>query len=282
MQIQGSVAAPFSAVRDAFAEVLDEQPGTGASFAIWHDGEWVVDLWGGYADAAHTRPWQRDTLVMPYSVTKPIAALCVLTLVDRGLVELDAPMQRYWPELRAAATVRDVLSHRAGLVVLDEDAPEEAFYDWDLMCSLLARQEPTWPPGSAQGESALFYGHLLGQVVRAVDGRTLGARSCARRSAARTTSTSTSGSGDAELARVADLTGFGDDFRASQEGYPDLYYRAIEQPTRRAGPAGRQRRAVAPSRDPGRQRPRHRPRGRRVLRRALARAAGRPRATSTS
>ena len=75
LQIQGSVAAPFSAVRDAFAEVLNRQPGTGASFAVWHDGEWVVDLWGGYADAAHTRPWARDTMVMPYSVTKPFAAL---------------------------------------------------------------------------------------------------------------------------------------------------------------------------------------------------------------
>jgi CubicO group peptidase (beta-lactamase class C family) len=174
VEICGSVAPPYSVVQEVFAEVLAGQPDTGASFAVWHDGEWVVDLWGGYADAAHTRPWQRDTLVMPYSVTKPFAAVCVLTLADRGLVDLDAPMQRYWPDLRAATTVRDVLSHRAGVVILDEDAPEEAFYDWDLMCSLLERQEPSWAPGAAQGESALFYGHLLGQVVRAVDGRSLG------------------------------------------------------------------------------------------------------------
>jgi CubicO group peptidase (beta-lactamase class C family) len=107
-------------------------------------------------------------------VSKPFAAMCVLTLVDRGSVDLDSPMQRYWPELRAEASVRDVLGHRAGLVALDEDAPEEAFYDWGLMCSLLAAQTPTWPPGTAQGESALFYGHLLGELVRRVDGRTLG------------------------------------------------------------------------------------------------------------
>ncbi len=229
MEIQGSVAAPFAAVWEAFADVLAEQPGTGASFAIWHDGEWVVDLWGGYADAARTRPWQRDTLVMPYSVTKPFAALCVLTLVDRGLVDLDAPMQRYWPELTATATVRDVLSHRAGLVVLAEEAPTEAFYDWDLMCALLARQQPSWPPGSAHGESALFYGHLLGQVVRAVDGRTLGAflreEVCGPHGI-----DFHIGLGPAELARVADLTGYGDDFRASQEGYPDLYHPAIGNP----------------------------------------------------
>ncbi len=238
MEISGSVATAYSRVRDVFAEVLAEQPGTGASFAVWHEGEWVVDVWGGYADAAHTRPWQRDTLVMPYSVTKPIAALCVLTLVDRGLVGLDDPMQRYWPELRATASVRDVLAHRAGLVVLDEDAPEEAFYDWDLMCSLLARQEPAWVPGSAQGESALFYGHLLGQVVRAVDGRSLGQflreEICAPRNL-----DFHIGLEDAELSRVADLTGFGDDFTASQQGYPDLYPRAIGNP-----PGGRDPRVV--------------------------------------
>ena len=91
MEVSGSVAASYTRVREVFADVLAGQPGTGASFAVWHDGEWVVDLWGGYADAGRTRPWQQDTLVMPYSVTKPFAALCVLTLADRGLVDLDAP-----------------------------------------------------------------------------------------------------------------------------------------------------------------------------------------------
>ena len=229
MEILGSVATSFAPVREVFGEVLAGQPGTGAAFAVWHDGEWVVDIWGGYADAAHTRPWKQDTLVMPYSVTKPFAAICVLTLVDRGLVDLDAPMQRYWPDLRAAASVRDVLAHRAGLVVLDEDAPAEAFYDWELMCSLLARQEPSWPPGAAQGESALFYGHLLGQVVRAVDRRSLGQflreEICGPHNL-----DFHIGLGDSDLARVADLTGFGDEFRASQQGYPDLYDRAIGNP----------------------------------------------------
>ena len=119
MTIQGSAEPPFAQVRDVLGKVLADQSGAGASFAVWHGGEWVVDLWGGHADAAHRVRWQRDTLVMPYSVTKPFAALCVLTLVDRGLVELDGPMRRYWPGLRADATVRDVLSHRAGLVVLE-------------------------------------------------------------------------------------------------------------------------------------------------------------------
>lgn len=229
MEIRGEVDARFAGAREVFAEVLSSQPGTGASFAVWHDGAWVVDLWGGWADAAHTRPWQADTLVMPYSVTKPFAAVCVLTLVDRGLVDLDAPMQRYWPELRAAATVRDVLAHRAGLVVLDDELGEEAFYDWELLCSLLARQEPSWPPGTAQGESALFYGHLAGEVVRRVDGRSLGTflreEVCGPRGLDFHV-----GLRDAELARVADLTGFDAAFRAAQESAPELYRRALGNP----------------------------------------------------
>ncbi|MBA2953315.1 serine hydrolase [Nocardioides sp. MAH-18] len=229
MEPFGTVTPPFTAVRELFAEVLADQPGTGASFAVWCGGDWVVDLWGGYVDAAHAQPWQRDTLVMPYSVSKPFAAMCVLTLVDRGLVELDAPMQRYWPALRAAASVRDVLSHRAGVVALDEDAPEEAFYDWELMCSLLAGQKPAWPPGTAQGESALFYGHLLGEVVRRVDGRTLG-RFLREEICGPLGLDFHIGLSEAELARVADLTGFDAEFRASQQDRPELYRRAIGNP----------------------------------------------------
>lgn len=229
VQIHGAVEPSFEAVRDTFAGVLAEQPGTGASFAVWREGAWVVDLWGGYADAAHTRPWRADTLVMPYSVSKPFAAVCVLTLVDRGLVELDAPMQRYWPELRAETTVREVLAHRAGLVALDEHLPAEAFYDWDLVCAALARQQPSWPPGTAQGESALFYGHLLGEVVRRVDGRSLGQflgdEVCGPHGIDFHV-----GLGDAELARVAELTGFGRDFDAGQRGYPDLYGPSMGNP----------------------------------------------------
>ena len=229
MEVHGSVAPRFSALREVMADVVAGQPGTGASFSVWHDDEWVVDLWGGFADVAQRRPWQHDTLVMPYSVTKPFTALCVLMLAERGLVDLDAPMQRYWPELRARATVRDVLAHRAGLVVLDDEAPEQAFYDWELMCSLLARQEPAWEPGSAQGESALFYGHLLGEVVRRVDGRTPGRflrdEVCGPRGLDFHV-----GLGRAELVRVADLTGFDAGFRAAQEASPELYRRAIGNP----------------------------------------------------
>jgi CubicO group peptidase (beta-lactamase class C family) len=250
VDVAGTVVERFAPLRDVFAGVLDEQPGTGASLALWHDGEWVADLWGGYADAARSRPWGRDTLVMPYSVTKPFAAVCVLVLADRGLVDLDAPMQRYWPELRAPATVRDVLTHRAGLVALDGEVPEEGFYDWDLLCSLLARQEPTWVPGTAQGESALFYGHLLGEVVRRVDGRTLG-RFLHDEVCGPLQLDFHVGLDDAELERVADLTGFGEDLFRSQADAPELFRRAIDNPAGARDPAvvngERWRRAEVPA-----------------------------------
>ena len=176
-RMQGTTDETFAAVGDAFALVLAEQEasgGTGAAVAVWHEGRWVVDLWGGWADAARTRPWAEDTLVMPYSVTKPFAALCALVLADRGLIDLDAPLSTYWPELVAQTTMRQVLSHQSGLAYLERAAPTEAFYDWDLMCRLVAEQPPLWEPGTACGESALLYGHQIGEVVRRVDGRTLG------------------------------------------------------------------------------------------------------------
>jgi CubicO group peptidase (beta-lactamase class C family) len=173
-RVDGEVARGFEPVRDAFAQVVSEQAGTGAAMAAWHDGRWIADLYGGCADAARTRLWRSDSIVMPYSVTKPFAAVCLLMLVDRGLVGLDEPLQTYWLEFVAPATVRQALSHQAGVVALDDPLPTEAFYDWDRLCVALAAQEPQWPPGEGHGESALFYGHLVGEVVRRVDGRTLG------------------------------------------------------------------------------------------------------------
>lgn len=256
MELSGGHVTPgFEPVRIAFEDVLAAQPGTGASFAVWLEGGpgegaggWVVDLYGGWADAAHTRPWTADTLVMPYSVTKPFAALTVLLLADRGRVDLDVPVQEYWPELRARTTLRQVLAHRSGLVVLDQDAPEEAFYDWHLMCRLLADQEPTWTPGTAQGESALFYGHLLGEVVRRVDGRTPG-RFLREELCAPYGLDFHIGLADPEIARVAQLTGFGPDL--TDRAPTAIYERALGNPPGALDPAvvngSRWRRAEIPA-----------------------------------
>ncbi|MGX7679998.1 serine hydrolase domain-containing protein [Jatrophihabitans sp. DSM 45814] len=167
----GFVAPGFEPVRTAFEGVVAEQVGTGAALAIWRDGSWLVDVWGGYADQARTSSWQRDSIVQAYSVCKPFAALCALLLVDRGTLELDAPVQLYWPEFGARTTIRHLLSHQAGIVVLDSAQPTEVLYNWSALCDLLAAQPPIWVPGSAHGESALFYGHLVGEVVRRIDGR---------------------------------------------------------------------------------------------------------------
>ena len=228
--VSGTTDPRFAPVRDALADVVGNQAGTGAAVAAWHDGAWVVDLWGGWADAARTRSWQEDSIVQPYSVCKPFAALCVLHLVERGQIDLDAPMQRYWPEFRPPATVRHVLSHQAGVVALDEPAPTEVFYDWDRLCSLLAAQEPAWPPGTAHGESALFYGHLVGELVRRVDGRSPGRflqdEICGPRSL-----DFAFGLAASDLDRAVELTGLDDAFREGNASTrPELYRRAIANP----------------------------------------------------
>lgn len=153
MTVQGFAGARFGPVRDCFAEILSGQAGTGAAFAAWHDGQLVADLWGGHADAERRRPWEAGSLVQPYSVSKPFAAVCALRLAQDGRLDLDAPVQRYWPEFRAPATVRHVLSHQAGVVMLDQQVPTEAFYDWDYLCGLLAAQGMGGLGGSYGGMS---------------------------------------------------------------------------------------------------------------------------------
>jgi CubicO group peptidase (beta-lactamase class C family) len=237
MDVQGFADARFAPVRDCFAGIIGRQSGTGAAFAAWCDGRRVVDLWGGYADQGRSRAWQQDSLVQPYSVSKPFAAVCALRLVEAARLDLDAPVQRYWPEFRAQATVRHVLSHQAGVVVLDRPAPTEAFYDWDRLCGLLAAQEPSWPPGTAHGESALFYGHLVGELVRRVDGRGLG-RFLREEVCGPSGLDFACGLSPAEQARAVDLTGLDDAFRAANaEGRPALYRRASGNPPGAQDPA---------------------------------------------
>jgi CubicO group peptidase (beta-lactamase class C family) len=176
--VQGRCHEDFAPVREAFENNFAAGQEVGASVAVSLEGELVVDLWGGYRDAARRLPWQEDTIVNVYSTTKTMAALCLLVLADRGAVDLYAPVTGYWPEFgqngKEATEVRHFLSHSAGLAGMDEPKRGEDLYDWDGMVDALARQAPWWPPGTASGYHALTQGYLIGEIVRRVTGRSLG------------------------------------------------------------------------------------------------------------
>ncbi|MDI5942193.1 serine hydrolase domain-containing protein [Micromonospora sp. DH15] len=176
--------ARFAPVRDCFHDLFAAGRETGAGLAIWYDGTPVVDLVAGsraavppgrsVPPAGGGDPWRPDTLVNVYSVGKPVAALCLLLLVDRGRLDLDDPVVDHWPAFRAPATVRQVLSHTAGLPAFPVPRRADAIADWDLLCADLAAAEPRWEPGTVAGEHAWTYGHLVGELVRRVDGRSVG------------------------------------------------------------------------------------------------------------
>jgi CubicO group peptidase (beta-lactamase class C family) len=177
-EIQGSYEKRFAAVRDALAESLDDED-VGASAAVYLDGEPVVDIWGGYADAARTVPWERDTITNVFSTTKTMMALCALILADRGDLDLSAPVADYWPEFAAAGKegvqVRHLLSHTAGLPEFDDPMTVEDLYDWPAATARLAAQAPRWEPGALAGYHSVTQGFLVGEVVRRITGRSLGA-----------------------------------------------------------------------------------------------------------
>ncbi|MFI9820529.1 serine hydrolase domain-containing protein [Streptomyces sp. NPDC052013] len=172
--VHGHCDPRFAAVRAAFEENFRERDELGAAVAVTVDGTTVVDLWGGWADRARTRRWERDTLVNVWSTTKGPVALCAHMLADRGLLDLDAPVAAYWPEFAAAGKekvlVRHLLSHRAGLAGLREPHSLAQLCDWELTTQRLAATEPWWEPGTQSGYHALTYGHLVGEVVRRVSG----------------------------------------------------------------------------------------------------------------
>ncbi|HJU11476.1 MAG TPA: serine hydrolase domain-containing protein [Candidatus Binataceae bacterium] len=176
--IEGICDARFEQVREAFAENFDQRGEVGAAVAVTIDGRPVIDLWGGYADQARTRPWNRDTIVNVYSATKGFAATSVNRLADRGHVDLDAPVARYWLEFAQAdkggLPVRFILSHRAGLPAIRHPLQKDALLKWDVMTTALAKEQPWWEPGTKHGYHALTLGYLLGEIVRRVTGKTIG------------------------------------------------------------------------------------------------------------
>ncbi len=177
--IYGRVQQRFLPVLEAFRASFAKGLETGASVCVVLDGTPMVDLWGGHVDAAAQRPWAEDTLCNMMSVTKALTATCLHLLVERGRVELDAPVAAYWPEFAAAGKgeirVRWLLDNRAGLPVLQEPLWPGAIFDWHAMTDALARQPAVLPPGGVPAYHIRTAGFLVGELVRRVDGRSLGA-----------------------------------------------------------------------------------------------------------
>jgi CubicO group peptidase (beta-lactamase class C family) len=174
----GTCSARFDPLRELFAAKLKSAEDLGASVAVNIDGEMVVDLWGGWADEARTVPWTEHTITNVFSTTKAMTSLAALVLVDRGELDLDAIVARYWPEFTARAKagikVRQLLSHTSGVSGWDQPITLDDLYDWDKSTALLAAQAPWWEPGTASGYHMLTYGHLIGEVIRRISGQRLG------------------------------------------------------------------------------------------------------------
>ena len=176
--IHGEVAPGFEKVREAFAANFTQHGDVGAAFTLYKDGVKVVDLWGGVADEESGRPWEEDTLQLVYSTTKGVTAAAAHLLAQRGELDFDAPVAEYWPEFKANGKenipVRWLLSHRAGLPVLDEPLTAEEIYAWDPIVDALAAKKPEWEPGTKHGYHAVTYGNLVGEVVKRISGKSLG------------------------------------------------------------------------------------------------------------
>jgi CubicO group peptidase (beta-lactamase class C family) len=175
--LQGSCAARFDAVREALQRTIDSGEELGASLVLDIDGERVVDLWGGFRDEARTAAWDEHTITNVWSTTKAVTSLAALVLVDRGELDVHAPVAQYWPEFGAAGKedveVRHLLAHTSGVSGLEQPATVEDLYDWDAVTARFAAQPPWWKPGSASGYHAANYGHLIGELVRRITGSTL-------------------------------------------------------------------------------------------------------------
>lgn len=178
--VHGHVAPGFEPVREAFEANFREGLEVGSAVAVYLEGAPVVDLWGGVRDAATGAPWERDTPVIVFSTTKGLSALPLAVLHSRGQLDYDAPVAEYWPEFarhgKGAITVRQLLSHQAGLCALDRPVTLAVLGDLDALAEVLADQRPAWEPGTAQGYHGLTIGWYEGELVRRLDpqGRTLG------------------------------------------------------------------------------------------------------------
>ena len=177
-QVEGDVEPGFEGVRDAFAKNFEDHGEVGAAFALHLDGKKVVDLWGGVADPKTGRPYTHQSLQLVFSTTKGATAMCANLLAERGKLDVDAPVAKYWPEFaqngKESIPVRMLLNHQAGLYTVDRPTAYADTLRWDPIVAALAAQKPLWEPGTQHGYHALTYGWLVGEVVRRISGKSIG------------------------------------------------------------------------------------------------------------
>ena len=176
VEVNGHCTDGFGAVSDAFVANFDAGLELGASVCVTVGGEPVVDLWAGDANE-HGDPWERDTIVNVYSTTKTMATTCMLMLADRGQLDFDAPVAKYWPEFaqngKEGVLVKHVMAHSAGLSGIDEPLEPMDVCDFDKIVGLLEKQAPWWDPGTQAGYHALTQGHLQAEILRRITGETM-------------------------------------------------------------------------------------------------------------
>ena len=176
--IKGYCDPKFQKVYDIFLDAITSGFETGASLAIEYQGEMIVNLWGGYQDAKKTKAWEEETLVNVFSVTKGVTATCISRLIDQGQLDPNKRVGHYWPEYscngKENTKVSDLLCHRASMFGFKDGIPSGSFQDWDKFTHALQIQPPYRKPGTSQGYHALTFGWLVGELIRRVDGRTVG------------------------------------------------------------------------------------------------------------
>tara|TARA_B100000029_G_scaffold122428_1_gene115742 strand:- start:6823 stop:8031 length:1209 start_codon:yes stop_codon:yes gene_type:complete len=176
--VSGYCDERFLDAKEILEKSIDSGFELGCAISLEVKGEKVMDLWGGYVDPDKTQLWEENTIVNVFSTTKGVAAICLLQLIEKGLLDLDKPVSHYWPEFaengKENIPVRYLFCHKSGLCGIRNPLEPGSFTNWDLICNELAKQEPLWEPGTAHGYHALTYGHLVGEILRRIDGRTIG------------------------------------------------------------------------------------------------------------
>ena len=178
LSVSGAVAPGFEPVADAYARGFESRPAMGAALHVTCEGESVVNLWAGFADARTEKAWSERTASVIFSCTKGLVSIMAARLVQEGRLRYEAPVAQYWPEFAAAGkdkvTVGQALAHHAGLSAPRADLSEDDIVDWNRVVSALAAQEPLWPLGSGYAYHALTHGWVVGEILRRVTGQSVG------------------------------------------------------------------------------------------------------------